>query len=292
MVSDASRNIVGVQSMGLVVGFHEYLRKGLNNSFCGLLTLLFVLGLSFSGTAFSSTALSSTENILLTQTQVDELVVALDDYRGYRDQGFSFSITNISYKKNKDPKKNELSVKVLGNQSLVHFDAPARDKGRAMLKEGKNMWLSIPGTRRVIRIAPSQRLIGETSNSDVVGTNFSEHYQAALQGEETIEGVNYWVLALSSKDTGLAYDHIKVWFSQQSGQRPLKSEFYTRSNKLLKTAYYKGFKEFANKVKVHKLLLVDGLIKDNYTWMKFDDYKLRSLNETEFQKSALTNLQF
>lgn len=254
----------------------------INTLFSRILSLLFLFSVSFSSTASTS----------LSQTQVDKLVEALDDYRGYRDQGFTFSITNISYKKDKDPKKNELSVKVLGGQSLVRFEAPARDKGRAMLKEGKNMWLSIPGTRRVIRIAPSQRLIGETSNSDVVGTNFSENYQATLEGEERIENVDYWVLALNSKVLGLAYDHIKVWFSKGTELRPLKSEFYTRSNKLLKTAYYKDFKQFGDQVKVHKLLLVDGLISDNYTWMKFDDYQLRALNETEFQKSSLTNLQF
>ena len=273
--------------MNIGVSESQYRKTGAVNQefsrmFIRVLTLFMVL-------SFSSLASSGS---LLTQAQVDELLVTLDGYRGYRDQGFTFSITNISYKKDKDPKKNELSVKVLGEQSLVRFDAPARDKGRAMLKEGKNMWLSIPGTRRVIRIAPSQRLIGETSNSDVVGTNFSENYRATLQGEERIEDVNYWVLNLSSKDSGLAYDHIKVWLAQTKERRPLKSEFYTRSNKLLKTAYYKDFKQFGDEVKVHKLLLVDGLMKDNYTWMKFDDYRVRALNETEFQKSALTNLQF
>ena len=274
-----------IMSIGVSKG--QYRKTGAVNQefsrmFSRVLTLFMVL-------SFSS---FTTANTSLTQAQVDELLVALDGYRGYRDQGFTFSITNISYKKDKDPKKNELSVKVLGEQSLVRFDAPARDKGRAMLKEGKNMWLSIPGTRRVIRIAPSQRLIGETSNSDVVGTNFSENYRATLQGEERIENVNYWVLNLSSKDSGLAYDHIKVWLAQTKEHRPLKSEFYTRSNKLLKTAYYKDFKQFGDQVKVHKLLLVDGLMKDHYTWMKFDDYRVRALNETEFQKSALTNLQF
>jgi outer membrane lipoprotein-sorting protein len=273
--------------MSIGVSKSQYRKTGaVNQEFSRMLSRVLTLFMVLSFSSFT------TANTSLTQAQVDELLVALDGYRGYRDQGFTFSITNISYKKDKDPKKNELSVKVLGEQSLVRFDAPARDKGRAMLKEGKNMWLSIPGTRRVIRIAPSQRLIGETSNSDVVGTNFSENYQATLQDEERIEGVNYWVLKLSSKDSGLAYDHIKVWLAKTKETRPLKSEFYTRSNKLLKTAYYKSFKQFGDQVKVHKLLLVDGLMKDNYTWMKFDDYRLRALNETEFQKSALTNLQF
>ncbi|WP_444927544.1 outer membrane lipoprotein-sorting protein [Microbulbifer sp. TRSA002] len=220
----------------------------------------------------------------------ESLVNKLDDFRGFRDQGFSFDITNISYKKDKEPRTNKLSVKVFNEQSLIQFLAPAREKGRAMLKESANMWLYIPGTRRVIRIAPSQRLIGETSNGDVVGANFSRDYTAELQGQETVDGEAYWVLYLSAKSSGVAYDKVKIWMAQGEGNLPLKGEFYTRSGRLLKTAHYKEFKQFEGELKLHKLLLVDALIDESYTWMKFDDYRLESLDPAIFQKGSLGRL--
>ncbi|MFA0790797.1 outer membrane lipoprotein-sorting protein [Microbulbifer echini] len=220
----------------------------------------------------------------------ESLVNQLDEVRGYKDQGFAFNITNVSYKKDKEPRTNTLSVKVYNDKSLIHFESPAREKGRAMLKEDSNMWLYIPGTRRVIRIAPSQRLIGETSNGDVVGTNFSSDYSAKIVGEEALEGQEYWMLALTSVTSGVAYAKVKVWMAKAEGHQPLKSEFYSRSGRLLKTAFYKEYKRYDGKLKLHKLLLVDALMQDNYTWMKFDGYRLEQLDQAIFQKASLGKL--
>ena len=252
---------------------------------------LVLLPWAVSSYIYSSVASANT-NDAITQEQVSDLVRQLDQYRGYENKGFQFSITNVSYKKDTPPKQNQLSVKVLGDQSLVTFESPARDKGRALLKEGKNMWLSIPGTSRVIRIAPSQRLIGETSNADVVGTQFSIDYESKWAKNEEIDGIDYWVVALTAKERSQAYQTIHVWFSQESDHKPLKSEFYTRSGKRLKTAFYKDFKDFAGVTKLHKLLLIDGLIASNYTWMKFDGYELQELDEAYFQKSTLSQSTF
>ncbi|WP_444898443.1 outer membrane lipoprotein-sorting protein [Microbulbifer sp. SSSA003] len=224
------------------------------------------------------------------EVTAESLVNRLDEVRGYKDQGFVFNITNISYKKDKEPRTNTLSVKVFNDKSLIHFESPAREKGRAMLKEGNNMWLYIPGTRRVIRIAPSQRLIGETSNGDVVGTNFSRDYRAEIIGEETLEGQDYWLLELTSTASGVAYAKVKVWMEKTEGNQPFKSEFYSRSDRLLKTAFYKEYKTFGDELKLHKLLLVDALLQENYTWMKFDDYRLKELDQAIFQKASLGKL--
>jgi len=224
------------------------------------------------------------------EVTAESLVNRLDEVRGYRDQGFAFNITNVSYTKDKEPRTNTLSVKVFNDKSLIRFESPARERGRAMLKEGSNMWLYIPGTRRVIRIAPSQRLIGETSNGDVVGTNFSRDYSAKIVGEETVEGEEVWLLELTSSTSGVAYAKVKVWMAKAEGNQPLKSEFYSRSDRLLKTAFYKDYKSYSGEIKLHKLLLVDALMQDNYTWMKFDNYRLEELNPAIFQKAYLGRL--
>ncbi|WP_444945218.1 outer membrane lipoprotein-sorting protein [Microbulbifer sp. VTAC004] len=224
------------------------------------------------------------------EVTAEYLVNRLDEVRGYRDQGFVFDITNISYKKDKEPRTNTLSVKVFNDKSLIRFESPARERGRTMLKEDSNMWLYIPGTRRIIRIAPSQRLIGETSNGDVVGTNFSRDYRAKIVGEESVEEQEYWLLELTSTASGVAYTKVKVWMAKADGHQPLKSEFYSRSDRLLKTAFYKEYKKYSGELKVHKILLVDALMQDNYTWMKFDNYQLEALDPAIFQKASLGRL--
>ncbi|MFS1525520.1 outer membrane lipoprotein-sorting protein [Microbulbifer sp. 2304DJ12-6] len=159
-----------------------------------------------------------------------------------------------------------------------------------MLKENTNMWLYIPGTRRLIRVAPSQRLLGEISNGDVVGASFSNNYDAEIYGEESIVGKEYWVLKLTAKYPSVTYSSVKVWMEKYAGNKPFKSEFYSRSKRLLKTAYYKEYKFYEGELKLHKLLLVDALMKDSYTWMRFDDYRLEVLDAAIFQKESLGRL--
>ncbi len=235
--------------------------------------------------AYADEGLKSTAN---PNPTVNELMQSLDEFRGYKDQGFQFKIRNISYRGNRDPRENSLSIQVLNEQSLVRFEAPVREKGRAMLKEGDNIWLYIPGTRKVIRVAPSQRLLGEASNADVVGTNFTQDYNGKVLGEVKVDGQSLWLLELSANSISAPYARVKVWLESAPPYKPNKSEFYTRSGKLLKTAFYKEFKHYDGQEKVHKLLLVDAVMKENYTWMKFDDYEKVELQPAQFQKSALT----
>ena len=113
-----------------------------------------------------------------------ELVEIIDSYRGLSNAGFSFDITNVSYKAARDSRTNKLSVDVKAANSLVRFQSPARQQGRVLLKQDNDMWLYIPGTRKVIRISPAQRLLGETSNADVTGSNFSRDYNANIVTNE------------------------------------------------------------------------------------------------------------
>ncbi|MCO7225528.1 outer membrane lipoprotein-sorting protein [Pleionea sp. CnH1-48] len=222
------------------------------------------------------------------EMSADEFVKHIDGFRGYQDKGFSFSVVNISYRPDKEPRQNQLQVKVLDDKSLVKFLSPAREKGRAMLKEGKDMWLHIPGTRRVIRVAPAQRLLGETSNGDVVGIKLHQDYSAKVLGPA--ENDKEVELLLTAKDKKSLYYQVKFRVEKDAPYRPVKSEFYSLSGKLIKTAFYKEFKSFEGEEKLHKLLLVDPIQEGRYTWMMFDNYQEQSLNENIFQKESLTRL--
>ena len=80
------------------------------------------------------------------------------------------------------------------------------------------------------------------------------------------------------------------WLQNQTPFKPIKSEYYARSGKLLKTAQYKAFKEFNGELKVHKMLLSDPLISGSYTWMLFDNYRSSELPDALFNKEAIVSL--
>ncbi|NQY35808.1 MAG: outer membrane lipoprotein-sorting protein [Alteromonadaceae bacterium] len=221
------------------------------------------------------------------EPDAQQLLEFIDGLRGYKGQSFTFEISNISFKKNKKKHSNKLAVKVLSNASLVEFTAPARSKGRKILKQAQNMWIRFPGTRNVLRISPTQRLLGEASNGDVTGTNFSQDYTATYEGTEIIDDKTVLKLNLMARHDKTTYKQV-VFFLDNESHLPLRSDFYARSGKLAKQAYYTKFKEFDGELKLHRMKLVDPIIEGSYTWMMFDKYQKQDLNPAIFHKDALS----
>ena len=224
---------------------------------------------------------------LVTEPDAQQLLEYIDSLRGYKGQSFTFELSNISFKENKQNNRNKLAVKVMNDTSLVEFTAPARSKGRKILKQAQNMWIRFPGTRNVLRISPAQRLLGEASNGDVTGTNFSQDYTASYEGMEMLNDKSALKLSLSAKHDKTTYKQVMFYLDSKS-HLPLRSDFYARSGKLAKQAYYTKFKEFDGDLKLHRMKLVNPLIAGSYTWMMFDNYQKQDLNDAIFHKDALS----
>ena len=218
-----------------------------------------------------------------------EILQKADTFRGFGENGFSFDLMIISHRPHKKPSKNRLIVNVKSQKSLVKFLAPKRVKGRAMLFEGRNLWLKIPRTRKVIRISPAQRLMGEASNGDVAATNFSLDYKPVLVGEEEVEGALCFHLTLTAVDRRGPYHKIEYWVIKETG-KPFKSMHYSVSEKLLKVVYYKSFEKLNGQEKISRLLLINPLVKGNYTWMIYKNYQREDLGEHLFRKENLNRL--
>ena len=227
---------------------------------------------------------------LFAAPSAEEIVQKADQFRGFGQESFSLKLLIVSYQPQKEPQKNLLQVKVKAGSSLVEFLAPNTVKGRAMLFEGRDLWLHIPKTRKIIRISPAQRLMGESSNGDVAATNFSGDYQATLLGEETVENTPCYHLMLDAIDPKVTYHKIEYWVDRISG-KPVVSKHFAASGKLLKTAVYKSFIDVQGQEKLEKLLLINPLLEGNYTWMIYSDYSKEDFPPALFRKENLNRLQ-
>lgn len=220
-----------------------------------------------------------------------ELLSHIDSLRGYQGEGFQFTLANISFKNNKQKSKNQLQVKVLNDSALVDFLAPARSKGRKILKQGQNMWLRFPRARNVLRVSAAQRLLGEASNGDITGTNFSIDYQPTDLSQSQIiineQTIDVHQLNLESKHDKTTYQKV-VFYLNSETNLPIRGDFYARSGKLAKQAFYTKFKEFDGELKVHRMRLDNPLVAGSYTWMSFDNYQKMPLSEAIFHKDALS----
>lgn len=218
-----------------------------------------------------------------------EIIEKADRFRGFQDRSFTFRLKVVSHKPDKANRSATLQVEVKSGNSLVLYLAPNRDKGRAMLFAGRDLWFHIPHTRKVIRISPAQRLMGEASNGDTAGVNFADDYTATLKGEATVEGKKCYHLFLKAVDRKVTYGHIEYWVDRETF-KPVKSDHYAFSGKLLKVALYKSFTKVGDGEKLQKLLLINPLFKGHYTWMLYSDYQQVDLPDSRFRKENLNHL--
>lgn len=218
-----------------------------------------------------------------------EIVSDADQFRGYRGVKFQLGIQIVGVQ----PKKTEESTLLVytdSESSLAQFLTPVRSKGQFILSSGQNMWIKLPRGSKILRISPVQRLLGQVSNGDVARTNLSGDYDAELVGEEEVEGELCHKLLLTRINKNATYSKIDYWVSKTTG-RPVKSLFYALSGKLLKTAFYREFKTFDSEVKLSRMLLIDALRKDHYTWMIFKTYSLEKFPDNYFRKEYLNQVK-
>ncbi|MFE8073086.1 outer membrane lipoprotein-sorting protein [Marinobacteraceae bacterium S3BR75-40.1] len=214
------------------------------------------------------------------------ILQTVNSYRGFYQDPFVFKVLTVSQQPGREDQKHLMEVAFRSSDEVrVDFLKPARDKGRKILIEGNNMWMAMPRTRNLIRVSPLQRVTGEASNGDIANTNYDD-YEAVLEGTDSCDDTPCLKLNLTAHKKGATYQRIVLWVAEETF-KPIKSEHYAKSGKLLKVAHYKAFKKFGEHEFLHRLLLVDPLFEDRYTWMVYEDYHRQALPKALFHKENL-----
>ena len=117
---------------------------------------------------------------------------------------------------------------------------PASERGQIMLMKGRDLWVFLPNVSQPVRVPLSQRLTGQVANGDLARANFAGDYTPKLLRTERVDGETMHVLELSANDRGVTYHKVMYWV-RQSNHWPHRAEFYSVSDRLLKTAHYQNF---------------------------------------------------
>ncbi len=244
----------------------------------GLLAAAVVLGLmGHAGATAAETA--------------EEILKRADLVRG-PDDPFTLRMNVTGYRGTEVLNETSVLVNIYDpSRSLVEFVAPPRDAGRKMLRVSENMWVRIPASRRAIRITPQQRLLGQASNADVMGTNYAADYTAQLLGEEEVtsyEGapVRTYKLELVKKTPAASYHRLIYWVEQGSF-RPVRSEFYTQTGRLLKTAHFTRYATALGVLRPGRVVIVNAVNTEEFTVLEIVNYGKSTLPVTQYTEAAL-----
>ena len=188
-----------------------------------------------------------------------------------------------------EPRKYKVLSK--GNENTVVMTLePASERGQIMLMKGHDLWVFLPSVSQPVRLPAAQRLTGVVANGDLARANFAGDYKPKILRSEQIDGETMYVLELTAVDRSVTYNRVLYWV-QKSNHYPYKAEFYSLSDRLLKTCLYQKFEKAAGRPRPTRLVMQDALRKGEESTLEYADMRLRDLPDKIFTKDYLKRLE-
>jgi len=253
----------------------------------------FRLGLVWAmmGVAIVATAVGAQEAPKASDDELARSVVDKADHVRFPAEGFEVAVAVTSTSAGQDPESRKFKVLSKGNENtIVMVTEPASERGQIMLMKGRDLWIFLPTVSQPVRLSLSQRLTGQVANGDLARANFAGDYVPTLLRTETVDGAEAYVLELKAVDRGVTYSKVLYWV-RKSNSWPLKAEFYSVSDRLLKTAHYRKFEQLAGRVRPTQIVIEDALRKGDTSTLDYSAMKLRDLPDRVFTKDYLKRLE-
>lgn len=222
--------------------------------------------------------------------QAKSILEKADEIRFPR-TGFQVDIDVTTLQDGQQTDARKYRVLSKGNaNTVVMVTEPASDRGQIILMKDSDLWVFLPDVSQPVRLSLSQRLTGQVANGDLARANFAGDYNPKILRQDAIEGQNYHVLELTAAGRGVTYHRVLYWVNQ-ANNRPHKAEFYSVSNRLLKTAHYENFKPMMGLTRPTRLVMQDALRKNERSVLEYSEMKPRELPDRVFTKEYLRRLE-
>jgi len=224
------------------------------------------------------------------EEQLARSVVERADRVRFPPGGFQVDVAITNFNNGQAGDARRYRVLSKGNENtVVMVVEPAAERGQIILMKDRDLWVFLPNVSQPVRLALSQRLTGEVSNGDIARANFAGDYVPRVVQTEQIGNESYYVLELNAADRGVTYRRVMYWVNMRTFQ-PHKAEFYSLSNRLLKTCRYEGYQNMAGTVRPSRLVMDDALRKGEQSVLEYSGMVPRDLPDKIFTKDYLKRL--
>ena len=186
----------------------------------------------------------------------------------------------------------------LGNDYfLIYITDPARDKGQVFLKRSSDMWNWMPNINRMIKIPPSmmaQNWMGsDFTNDDLVKMNsLVEDYEHVLKGEESIEGLDCYIIELIPKpNSAVVWGKIVAWIAKDEYYQ-MKAEYYDEDFELINKMEAFEVKQYDDRSLPSKLVMTPLNKKGQQTIMNYSTIRFNvDLQESFFSQQNMRKVK-
>ena len=206
-------------------------------------------------------------------------------------EGFEVGVTIATTSPGNPAETRKYKVLSKGNENaVVMVIEPQSERGQMMLMKGRDLWIFLPAVSQPVRLSLSQRLTGQVANGDLARANFAGDYKPRLLRTEQVDGEKMHVLELIAVDRAVTYHRVLYWV-RQSNHWPHKAEFYSLSDRLLKTSEYQNYAKMGGRVRPTRLVMHDAVRNGDESVLDYADMRLRDLPDKVFTKDYLKRLE-
>jgi hypothetical protein len=175
------------------------------------------------------------------------------------------SMKMTSFKRVAPQKELAMEFTVSADNALIKFTAPAIDKGKYILKSGKNLWMFFSDIKRSIRLSARDSFMGtDANNYDILQMNLLGDYDTTGHSAATLDGRSVLKVELSAKKGTEGYHKITSWIDPQE-RRLIQNDCYSNSGTLIKSIRYEATREMGRYRVPTSVLIVNHVIKDQTT---------------------------
>lgn len=253
------------------------------DAFVGWIPLVFALTWPATGSAADTQPANDEE--------LAAAIVQKADKVRFPGEGFEVGVTISTTTSGAPTETRKYRVLSKGNENTVVMTTePASERGQILLMKGHDLWIFLPAVSQPVRLPLSQRLTGAVANGDLARANFAGDYKPQLLRTEIIDGESMYVLELTAVDRSVTYHRVLYWV-RKSNSWPEKAEFYSLSDRLLKTCLYQKFERMAGSMRPTRLTMHDALRAGEESVLEYAEMRLRDLPDKIFTKDYLKRLE-
>jgi outer membrane lipoprotein-sorting protein len=166
---------------------------------------------------------------------------------------------------------------------------PPGDRSKLLLSKGDRLWFYDPKSARAVPVSPSQ-FRSHSFILDLFGNPLSSNYSAEFEGGgSTTDLARREVAAnrlrLTSRGRGKTGATMRYWLDKESN-RPMKSEMFSSSGKLLLIVYYSEFRNVLGEQRATRLVVVNP-VEASVNEVKFSSFAYRNTPDPVFEETLL-----
>jgi len=173
---------------------------------------------------------------------------------------------------------------------VILVTAPSAQKGQGYLEVDDNLWFYDPTSRLFTHSSLKENWqSSDAMNSDFYRTNYARDYSVDSWTEGTLGSYPVYILELKGTNAEVTYPWKRIWVRKENGLI-LKSEDYSLSKWLMRSAYYPTYAQIGNQFVATKMLFVDELNKGHKTQLTLTEPSTQPVASSTFTKAYIESV--